>query len=59
MSYINDYKYGMKSEARVLKTIRHFWNKPNIEKTNNQYSTYDFEDENKISVLYNILVSNQ
>ena len=46
MSYINDYKYGMKSEARVLKTIRHFWNKPNIEKTNNQYSTYDFEDEN-------------
>ena len=44
MSYINDYNYGMKSEARVLKTIRHFWNKPNIEKTKDKYSTYDFFD---------------
>ena len=51
MSYINDYKYGMKSEARVLKTIRHFWNKPEIQKSEDKYSTYDFEDENNFYEL--------
>ena len=51
MSYSNDYKYGMSQEKKVLKIIRHFWNKPNIEKTKDQYSTYDFEDENNFYEL--------
>ena len=44
MSYSNDYKYGMTQEKKVLKTIRNFWNKPEIQKTENKYSTFDFFD---------------
>jgi hypothetical protein len=44
MSYSNDYKYGMTQEARILKTIKHFWNNPNIQKSSDKYSTYDFFD---------------